>query len=55
MSVPLRLHPPVQLYEIRLKLLPVVLLTHPVHPHRRVSTQAMKGALQRRHVYQMRQ
>ena len=55
MSVPLRLHPPVQLYEIRLKLLPVALLAHPVHPHRRVSTQAMKGALQCRHVHQMRQ
>ena len=55
MSVPLRLHSPVQLYEIRIKLLPVVLLAHPIHPHRRVTTQVMKGALQRRHVYQMRQ
>ena len=55
MTVPLRLHPTVQLYEIRLKLLPVVLLAHPVHPHRRVAAQSMKGALQRRHVYQMRQ
>ena len=55
MPVPLRLQPLVQLHEIRLKLLPVVLLAHPVHPHRRVCTHTMKGTLQRRHLYQMRQ
>ena len=55
MPVPLRLQPPVQVLKIRLKCLPILRLAHPVHPHRRVTTQAMKGALQRRHVYQMRQ
>ena len=55
MPVPLLLQPLVQLHEIRLKLLPVVLLAHPIHPYRRVTTQTMKGTLQCRHIYQMRQ
>ena len=55
MPVPLRPQPPVQVLKIRLKCLPVLLLAHPVHPHRRVSAQSMKGTLQRRHIKQMRQ
>ena len=54
-TVPLRLQPPVQVLKIRLKCLPVFLLAHPIHPHRRVRTQTMKGTLRRRHVKQMRQ
>ena len=54
-TVPLRLQPPVQVLKILLKRLPVFLLPHPIHPHRRVRTQTMKGTLQRRHIKQMRQ
>ena len=55
MPVPLRPQPPVQVLKIPLKSLLVLRLAHPVHPHRRVTTQTMKGTLQRRHIYQMRQ
>ena len=55
MPVPLRPQPPVQVLKIRLESLPVLRFAHPVHPHRRVSAQTMKGTLQRRHIYQMRQ
>ena len=55
MPVPLRLQPPVQVLKIRLERLPVLRLAHPVHPHRRVLAQPVKGALQRRHIHQVRQ
>ena len=55
MSVPLLLQPPVQVLKIRLQSLLVLRLAHPVHPHRRVTAQSVKGTLQRRHIYQMRQ
>ena len=55
MPVPLRPQPPVQVLKIPLQSLLVLRLAHPVHPHRRVSAQSMKGTLQRRHIDQMRQ
>ena len=55
MAIPLRLQPRVQPLEVRLQLLPVVLLRDPIHAHRRVRTLPAIRAFQGRHIDQMRQ
>ena len=55
MAILLRLQPRVQLLEVRLQVLPVLLLRDPIHAHRRICTLAAIGALESGHINQMRQ
>ena len=55
MAIPLRLQPRVQVLEVRLQVLPVLLLRDPIHAHRRILRMPVIGALQGRHIDQMRQ
>ena len=55
MAIALRLHAGVQVPEVRLQILPVLLLRHPIHVHRRILAHAVVGPLQGRHIDSMRQ
>ena len=55
MAITLRLHPCVQVPEVRLQILPVLLLRHPIHAYRSILSTAAIGPLQGWHIDQMRQ
>ena len=55
MAISLRLHPCVQVLEIRLQILPVLFLRDSIRTHRRIVAHAVVGTLQSRHINSMRQ
>jgi hypothetical protein len=55
MAIPIRLHPRVQVLEVRLQRLPVLLLRDSIHAHRRILAHAVIGSFQGRHIEEMRQ